>query len=266
MYKFRYHKAQSLDEAKKLLTESNEGKILAGGQTLIPTMKQRLASPEILIDIGNIKEIQNIDKKNDSIIIGAGSKHSSVAASDVVISYIPALAELAENIGDPHVRHMGTIGGSISNNDPTADYPAACLGLGATIKTVDREISADNFFTGFFDTCLNEDEIVIEVDFPIPERSCYMKFPNPASRYAMAGVFIAVFNSSVKVAVTGASENGVFRWTKMEDVLSSNFTVSEAENIKLSPEGVMSDIHGDSDYRANLVNVMAKRAVEKLNG
>ena len=158
MYKFRYHKAQSLDEAKKLLTESNEGKILAGGQTLIPTMKQRLASPEILIDIGNIKEIQNIDKKNDSIIIGAGSKHSSVATSDVVISYIPALAELAENIGDPHVRHMGTIGGSISNNDPTADYPAACLGLGATIKTVDREISADNFFTGFFDSS-SEDRI-----------------------------------------------------------------------------------------------------------
>jgi len=167
MYKFRYHKAQSVDEAKKLLTENDEAKILAGGQTLIPTMKQRLASPEILIDIGNIKELQNIDKKNDSIVIGAGSKHSNVAASDVVISHIPALAELAESIGDPHVRHMGTIGGSISNNDPTADYPAACLGLGAIIKTVDREIDADDFFTSLFETCLNENEIVIEVGFPI---------------------------------------------------------------------------------------------------
>jgi len=175
------------------------------------------------------------------------------------------LSKLAEGIGDPHVRNMGTIGGSITNNDPTADYPAACLGLGATIKTTKREIKADEFFIDLFETILDEDEIVTQVSFPIIKNSCYMKFPNPASRYAMAGVFISKSDNEIRVAVTGAGENGVFRWKEMENALLSDWSPSTAETIKLSSEGVMSDIHGNSDYRANLVNIMAIRAVETLS-
>ena len=265
MYKFLYKKVNNVEEAVRLLNENSESKILSGGQTLIPTMKQRLASPELLIDIADIKDLQFINEENDRVIIGSGTSHFTVATSDIVNKIIPSLANLAEGIGDPHVRNMGTIGGSISNNDPTADYPAACLSLDATIKTNNRDIDANDFFTGLFETSLEENEIVTSVSFNIPKKSSYMKFPNPASRYAMAGVFISVFENKVNVSVTGASENGVFKWSEMEEALTNNFSVEEARKVKLNSEGIMSDIHADSNYRANLVNVMAIRAVDSIN-
>jgi carbon-monoxide dehydrogenase medium subunit len=265
MYKFSYKKVNSVEEAVKLLTENSESKILSGGQTLIPTMKQRLASPELLIDIADIKDLQFINEESGRVIIGSGTNHFSVATSETINRMIPSLANLAEGIGDPHVRNMGTIGGAISNNDPTADYPAACLSLDAKIKTNNRDIYANDFFTGLFETSLEENEIVTSVSFNVPKKSSYMKFPNPASRYAMAGVFISVFENKVNVSVTGASENGVFRWKEMEDALTNNFSVEEAKKVKLNSEGVMSDIHADSKYRANLVDVMAIRAVENIN-
>ena len=265
MYKFSYKKANSVEEAVKLLNDNDESKILSGGQTLIPTMKQRLASPELLIDIGDIKDIQFINEESGRVTIGSGTSHFSVATSETINRMIPSLANLAEGIGDPHVRNMGTIGGSISNNDPTADYPAACLSLDANIKTNNRDIDANDFFTGLFETSLDENEIVTSVSFNVPKKSSYMKFPNPASRYAMAGVFISVFENKVNVSVTGASEDGVFRWKEMEEALTSNFSVEEAKKVKLSSEGVMSDIHADSKYRANLVDVMAIRAIESIN-
>ena len=265
MYKFNYIKATSIEEASTALSSNPEAKILAGGMTLIPTMKQRLASPEQLIDIRHIEELKFIKNESDSIVIGSVSNHFEVYSSEIVRNNLPSLSKLAEGIGDPHVRNMGTIGGSITNNDPTADYPAACLGLGATIKTTKREIKADEFFIDLFETILDEDEIVTQVSFPIIKNSCYMKFPNPASRYAMAGVFISKSDNEIRVAVTGAGENGVFRWKEMENALLSDWSTSTAETIKLSSEGVMSDIHGNSDYRANLVNIMAIRAVETLS-
>ena len=265
MYKFNYIKVETIEEASSALSNNPEAKILAGGMTLIPTMKQRLASPEQLIDIRQVNELKFIKSDSNNVIIGSVSNHYDVSSSDIVRENLPSLSKLAEGIGDPHVRNMGTIGGSITNNDPTADYPAACLGLGATIKTNKREISADEFFVDLFETILEEDEIITQVSFPIIKNSCYMKFPNPASRYAMAGVFVSKSDSEVRVAVTGAGENGVFRWKEMEDALTSNWSSSTAESIKLSPDGVMSDIHGNSDYRANLVNIMALRAVENLS-
>ena len=265
MYKFNYIKATSIEEASTALSSNPEAKILAGGMTLIPTMKQRLASPEQLIDIRHIEELKFIKNESDNITIGSVSNHFEVSSSEIVRNNLPSLSKLAEGIGDPHVRNMGTIGGSITNNDPTADYPAACLGLGATIKTTKREIKADEFFVDLFETILDEDEIVTQVSFPIIKNSCYMKFPNPASRYAMAGVFISKSDNEIRVAVTGAGENGVFRWKEMENALLSDWSTSTAETIKLSSEGVMSDIHGNSDYRANLVNIMAIRAVETLS-
>ncbi len=265
MYKFSYKKANSVEEAVKLLNENNESKILSGGQTLIPTMKQRLASPEMLIDIGDIKDLQFINEEKNRVIIGSGTNHYTVATSDIINKMIPSLSNLAESIGDPHVRNMGTIGGSISNNDPTADYPAACLSLDAKIKTNNRDIDASDFFIGLFETSLEENEIVTSISFNVPNKSSYMKFPNPASRYAMAGVYIALFENKVNVSVTGASENGVFRWKEMEEALTNSFSVEEAKKIKLNSEGIMSDIHADSKYRANLVDVMAIRAVESIN-
>ena len=264
MYQFNYIKAKSVEEASIALSNNPEAKILAGGMTLIPTMKQRLASPEQLIDIRQIEELKFIKLESNNIIVGSVSNHFEVYDSKIIKEHLPALSRLAENIGDPHVRNMGTIGGSISNNDPTADYPAACLGLGAIIKTSKREIKAEEFFVDLFETSLEEDEIVTQVSFPIIKSSCYMKFPTPASRYAMAGVFISKSDKEIRVAVTGAGENGVFRWKEMENALSNDWSVSSADSVKISSDGIMSDIHGNSDYRANLVNVMATRAVENL--
>jgi len=260
-YAFHYHRAKSLAEAEALLAKSPEAKLLAGGQTLIAAMKMRLAQPSDLIDISGLKELSFIRRSGDALVIGAGTKHQDVATSEEVKRTIPALAHLAEIIGDPAVRHMGTIGGSLANNDPAADYPAAALALDATIKTTRRAIAADDFFTGMFTTTLEDGEIVTEVSFPVPERAGYSKFPNPASRYAMAGVFVAKTKSGMRVAVTGAGP-AVFRVPEMETALAKDFSSAAITRISISAEGLNSDIHGSADYRAHLVGVMAKRAVE----
>jgi carbon-monoxide dehydrogenase medium subunit len=264
-YSFSYTRAASLDEAAALLAKNPDGKILAGGQTLIPTMKQRLANPSALIDISGLKDLAFIRTDAGTVTIGAGTRHADVAASAEVRRAIPALAHLAEEIGDPAVRHMGTIGGSLANNDPAADYPAAVLGLGATVKTTKREIGADAFFTGMFETALADDEIVSEISFPVAEKAGYAKFPNPASRYAMVGVFVAKTKDGVRVAVTGAGPC-VFRVPDMEAALAKTFTPDAVAGIKVAPDDLNSDLHGSAEYRAHLVTVMAKRAVAAANG
>lgn len=262
MYPFSYKRAGSVDEAVAMLGKGDDPQIIAGGQTLIPTLKQRLASPSDLIDIGGLSELMGISVKGDRLSIGAGETHHDVANSTDVNSSIPALAELAGHIGDPHVRHRGTLGGSVANNDPAADYPAACLALDAVISTNSREIGANDFFTGMFETALDEGEIVTSVSFAVPSKAAYMKFPNPASRYAMAGVFVAQLADGVRVAVTGAGP-GVFRVEAMEAALAKSFEVEAVADIKVPADGLNSDIHGSAEYRAHLVTVMAKRAVEK---
>jgi len=242
------------------LKGSPDAKLLAGGQTLIAAMKMRLANPSDLIDISNLKELSYIRASNDAVVIGAATTHFEVATSTEVTSRIPALAYLASIIGDPAVRHKGTIGGSLANNDPAADYPAAVLGLNATIKTNRRSIAADEFFTGMFSTALSDGEIITEVSFPIPKKASYKKFPNPASRYAMAGVFVAQTNSGVRVAVTGAGPC-VFRVPAMETALAKSFSTNAIEGIAIDANGLNSDIHGSAEYRAHLVSVMARRAV-----
>lgn len=260
MYSFNYHRASSADEAASLLGSAEDGKLLAGGQTLIATMKQRLASPSDLIDLGGAG-LDGITVSGDSVTVGATTRHADVATSKEVQKAIPALAALAEMIGDPHVRSVGTLGGSIANNDPAADYPAACLGLGARIKTTKREIAADDFFTGLFTTVLDEDEIITSVSFPVPKRAGYAKFPNPASRYAIVGVFVAETADGVRVAVTGAGNDGVFRASDMEAALGGNFSAEALDGVAVAASGMNSDIHASAEYRAHLVGVMARRAV-----
>jgi carbon-monoxide dehydrogenase medium subunit len=257
---FRYLKARSLAEAERMFRDSADAKYLAGGQTLIPTMKQRLAAPAELIDLSRIPGLSFIRRDGASLIIGAGTHHADVAASSEVQAAIPALAVTAKLIGDPSVRHRGTLGGSIANNDPAADYPAAVLGLGATVKTTRRTIAADDYFTGMFATALENGEIVTEVAFPIPKRAGYAKFPNPASRYAMAGVFVADFAAGPRVAVTGAGPC-VFRVPDMERALARKFAPDSLSGIAVSPDGLNSDLFGSAEYRAHLVSVMATRAV-----
>jgi carbon-monoxide dehydrogenase medium subunit len=237
-------------------------KFLAGGHTLLPTMKMRLAAPASLIDLGQIAELRGIERSARSVTVGAMTRHAEVAKSTEVREAIPALAELAEMIGDPHVRNRGTIGGSIANNDPAADYPAACLALGATIVTNRRKIGADEFFKGLFETALEDGEIITKVSFPIPGKAAYAKFRNPASRYALVGVFVAKRASEVRVAVTGASSNGVFRSPEMEQALNQRFSAKSLDGVMVSPDGMNSDIHADAAYRAHLVSVMARRAVQ----
>ncbi|MTI17224.1 xanthine dehydrogenase family protein subunit M [Rhodobacteraceae bacterium RKSG542] len=262
MYETTYHKASSVSEAVDLLKKADDGKLLSGGQTLIPTMKQRLAAPSDLIDLRQIDELKGISRQSDgSIRIGAATCHADVAGSADVKEALPGLAALAGKIGDPHVRHMGTIGGSIANNDPAADYPSALLALGASIETNKREFTADDFFTGMFETALDEDEIVTAIVFPATEKSAYAKFPNPASRYAMAGVFVAKGANGTRVAVTGAGQDGVFRVKEMETALNGSWSPDAVASISVSADDLISDIHGSSEYRANLVTVMAKRAV-----
>lgn len=262
MYEFEYRKPASVADAVSALKAADDGKLVAGGMTLIPTLKQRLASPSDLVDLGGIGELKGITASGDTVTIGAMTTHAAVAASADVKKAIPALAELAGNIGDPQVRHRGTIGGSVANNDPAADYPSACLALGATIHTNERSIAADDFFTGMFETALGENEIITKISFPKPAKAAYMKFPNPASRYAMVGVFVAQTKSGVRVAVTGAGQNGVFRVAEMEKALSANFSPAAIANVKVSPDNLNSDIHASAEYRAHLIGVMAKRAVE----
>ena len=259
-YAFQYHRASSLADAEAKLRAWPEAKLLAGGQTLVAAMKMRLAQPSDLIDISALTELSFIRVDRNSVVIGAGTRHFEVANSTQIASAIPALARLAESIGDPAVRHMGTLGGSLANNDPAADYPAAVLALNAVIKTRRREVAADEFFTGMFSTALEPDEIVTEVSFPVPERAGYAKFSNPASRYAMAGVFVARSSLGVRVAVTGAG-SCVFRAPEMEAALARSFTRDAIAHIEIDPADLNSDIHGSAEYRAALVTAMAKQAV-----
>ena len=260
MHDFTYHRPTTLADASKALAGASEAKIIAGGMTLVPTMKQRLASPSDLIDLAGIGELKGIKVDGNTVTIGAMTTHAEVAHSADVKKAIPALAVLAEGIGDPQVRNRGTIGGSLSNNDPAADYPAAVLGLDATIVTNKRKIKADDFFKGMFETALAGDEIVTAVSFPKPEKAGYAKFPNPASRYAMVGVMVVKTAGGVRVAVTGAGA-GVFRQKDMEKALSGNFSADALKAVKVDSKNLNSDIHGGADYRAHLVGVMAGRAV-----
>lgn len=260
MYAVNYHRATSVAEAAKAL-KSGDAKILSGGMTLIPAMKTRLAAPSDVVDITHIAALKGIKVSGKNVTIGAATTHAEVASDAKLKAACPAISGLASHIGDPHVRHRGTIGGSIANNDPAADYPAAMLALGATIVTNKREIAADKFFKGLFETALKEGEIVTAVSFTIPAKSGYAKFPNPASRYAMTGVFVAKGKDGVRAAVTGAGEDGVFRSKEVEAALAKKFEPSALDGIKVPSGNLMGDIHASPEYRANLVVVMAKRAV-----
>jgi len=259
MYAFELRKADSLAKAAALLAESG-GKPLAGGQSMVAAMKLRLAVPGTLVDLSGVPELKGIRKEGDAIVIGAMTRHAEVASSDVVKAAIPALSAVAEGIGDRQVRNMGTLGGSLANNDPAADYPAATLGLGATINTNKRKIPADEFFKGMYETALGDGEIITSVSFPIPKKAAYVKFPQPASRFALVGVFVAQTAGGVRVAVTGAA-SAVHRSKALEDALAKNFTADVARAVKVDPKGLNSDLHGSAAYRAHLVSVMAARAV-----
>ena len=259
MYAFEFVKPKSLAEAVTALGR-DEAQALGGGQTLIPTLKSRLASPAVLVSLSGIAEMQGICTGDDgALCIGGATTHAAVAAE--ARAKYPALAALAGGIGDPAVRNRGTIGGSLANNDPSACYPAGALGSGATIVTNTRRIAADDFFEGMFTTALNPGEIITEVRFPVPERANYQKFLQPASRFALTGVFVAKYKGGVRVAVTGASENGVFRWSEAEAALAKSFTAEAVKGLSASAEGMIGDIHGSPEYRAHLVKVLTARAV-----
>jgi carbon-monoxide dehydrogenase medium subunit len=261
MYSFTFHRPETLRQAINLLTKNGEAKLLSGGHTLIPTMKLRLAGPPQLIDLSKVDGLAGIELSGRSLTIGAMTRHVDVNTSPVVQQAIPALAALAGMIGDPAVRHMGTIGGSVANNDPSADYPAACLGLGATIITNKRRIKADDFFTGMFSTALEPTEIVTKISFPLVKKAAYQKFRNQASRYALVGVFVSKRGSENRVAVTGAGANGVFRVPAFEEALKKRFSPKSLEGMTVPATNMNSDIHGSAEYRAHLIGVLARRAV-----
>lgn len=265
MYAFTYHRPSTVRQAANLLGRLEDAKPIAGGHTLLPVMKQRLASPAHLVDLSRIAGLDGIEIKGRSLVIGAMVTHAGVAASTVVRAAVPALAELAGTIGDPAVRHRGTLGGSLANNDPTADYPAACLALDATIVTSKRRIKADEFFQGMFQTALEPDEIIIRVMFPVPKKAAYVKFRNQASRYALVGVFVARRPSDVRVAVTGAGADGVFRVTAFEAALKKRFAPKSLDGLIVPPEGLNSDIHASAEYRAHLIGVLTRRAIDAAN-
>ncbi len=260
MYSVNYHRAASVADAVKKV-KAGDGKFLAGGMTLIPAMKTRLAAPSDVVDLTHIAELKGIKVSGKTVTIGATTTHFEVANDEKLRKACPALAELASHIGDPAVRHRGTIGGSIANNDPAADYPSAMLALGATIVTNKRELPADKFFKGLFETALKDDEVITAVTFAVPAKAGYAKFPNPASRYAMTGVFVAKGKDGVRAAVTGAGDDGVFRSKEIEAALAKKFEASALEGLSVPSKNLMSDIHASAEYRANLVVVMAKRAV-----
>lgn len=263
MYAFTFERPSALTEAAK--AAASGGKVLAGGQTLLASMKLRLANPEKLVDLGGVAELAGIRRDGNNLVIGAMTRHADVAANADVRSTLPALADLAGGIGDKQVRAMGTIGGSVANNDPSACYPSAVLALGATVHTTQRKIAADDFFQGLFTTALNEGELITAISFPIAKRAAYMKFKQPASRFALIGVFVADTGNGVRVAVTGGG-NGVFRHKGMEDALSRTFTPEAAAGVKIDASQLSSDLHGSADYRANLIRVMTQRAVAKALG
>jgi carbon-monoxide dehydrogenase medium subunit len=262
MYDFAYQKPSSLADAVKALSADADAKALAGGMTLIPVLKQRLNKPSLLVDLAKVG-LTGISVSGNTVVIAGMTTHGAVAKSAEVKGKIPSLAELASVIGDDAVRHRGTIGGSLANNDPAADYPAAALALGATIKTDRRSINADDFFQGMFTTALEQGELLTSVECPAPEKGAYEKFRNPASRYAIVGVYVAKTAGGVRVAVTGASQGGVYRHTAMEQALSANFSPDAIANIVTPSDGLNGDIHASAEYRAHLVGVMAKRAVAR---
>ncbi len=266
MKEFSYARAKSLDEATAKFKSADEARYLSGGQTLIPVLKQRLASPTDLIDLAGVPGLDGITATTQSISIGAMTTHATVAAHAGILSAIPALAELAGGIGDPHVRNRGTIGGSLANNDPAADYPAAVLGLRATVRTSKRQIAGDDFFAGLFTTALEDGEILTGVEFPVPRRAGYVKFPHPASRFCLVAVMVSEGPQGVRVAVTGAGQGGVFRVAAMEAALAKTFTPAALDGIKVPADNLLSDIHAQADYRAHLIGVLAKRAVAKAIG
>jgi aerobic carbon-monoxide dehydrogenase medium subunit len=265
MYQFNYHKASNVADAVALLARNSDAKLLAGGQTLIAAMKLRLAAPPDLVDLGAIAELRGIKADGSTLSIGAMTSHAEVAASKEVARSIPALAVLAASIGDRMVRNMGTIGGSVANNDPAADYPAGVLGLGATVNTNKRKIAADQFFKGMYETALEPGEIITSISFSVPKRAGYAKFKNPASRYAIVGVFVSEGSGGVRVAVTGAGPSA-FRVPEMEKALTAKFSPDSVAGIKVAAGGLNSDIHASGEYRAHLVTVMAKRAVQAALG
>ena len=261
MHAFQYHKPSSTKDAISLATSKGEGRYLAGGQSLVQAMKLRLTSPSDLIDLGTIKDLSGIKTSGGAVEIGAMTRHAEVAGSSDVKKAIPSLAAMASLIGDRQVRHMGTIGGSLANSDPAADYPAAVLALNATITTNKRKIAADSYFKGLYETALEPGELITSVSFQVPKRGAYMKFRNPASRFALVGVYVADFGGSVRVGVTGAGASA-FRQTEMEKALSSKFAPEAVASIKVKPDGLNNDLHASPEYRAHLITVMAKRAVE----
>ncbi|MEO5322633.1 xanthine dehydrogenase family protein subunit M [Mesorhizobium sp. CC13] len=264
MYSVNYHRASSVADAVKKV-KAGDGKFLAGGMTLIPAMKTRLAAPSDVVDLTHIAELKGIKVSGKTVTIGATTTHAEVANDEKLNKVCPALCALASHIGDPAVRHRGTIGGSIANNDPAADYPSAMLALGATVVTNKRELPADKFFKGLFETALKDDEVITAVTFTAPAKAGYAKFPNPASRYAMTGVFAAKGKDGVRVAVTGAGDDGVFRSKEIEAALARKFEASALEGVTVPAKNLMSDIHASAEYRANLVVVMARRAVAAAN-
>jgi len=265
MHNFDYHRAGSLEDAEAALKAAEDGLPLAGGMTLIPTLKQGLAMPSDLVDLGGIADLAGVSAAGDVLSVGAMTTHAAVADSEEAQRMIPALACLAAGIGDPAVRNRGTIGGSLANNDPAADYPAAVLGLDATIVTTRREIAADDFFIDMFETALEDGELIAAVRFPKPKRAGYAKFPNPASRYAVVGVFVAETAAGVRVAVTGAAPC-IFRQAEMEAALANDFSSSALEGVAVPEAGLNSDLHADPAYRAHLIAVMARRAVAAATG
>jgi carbon-monoxide dehydrogenase medium subunit len=266
MYAFEYHRPGTLAEAGALLGKLGEGKPLAGGQTLIATMKQRLAQPSDLVDLGGIAELRGIKVEGGLVTIGALTRHAEVAASAEVKQHIPALARLASTIGDRQVRAVGTMGGSVANNDPAADYPAGVLGLDGTVVTSKRRIASADFFTGMYETALQPGELITSISFPIPKRAGYAKFANPASRFALVGVFVSqAANGSVRVAVTGAGP-GVFRVAELEKALAASFSPDAIAAVKVPAAGLNTDIHASAEYRAHLIGIMAKRAVAAALG
>jgi carbon-monoxide dehydrogenase medium subunit len=266
MYQTTYHRPATLAEAASLFASVDEPAFLSGGHTLIPAMKGRLAAPQNLIDLRKIPDLKGITVNANGVTIGATTTHDQVTSSPDVNAAIPVLAKLAGSIGDVHVRHVGTMGGSVANNDPAADYPSAVLALDATVHTDRRSIPADEFFTGLYSTALEEGEILVRISFRRPIQAGYAKFRNPASRYAMAAAFVARFPEGVRVAVTGAGNSGVFRWTEAEEALNRSFDPKSVAGLAVDPADMMSDMHAPADYRAHLVAVMTRRAVENMGG
>ena len=264
MYSFEYHRAGSVDDTLELRKSLGEANYLAGGMSLLPMMKLRFAKTDNMIDLRDLDELRAISVEYETVTIGAMARHADVAESTEVRAAIPALANLASGIGDPMVRARGTMGGSIANADPAACYPAACLALGATINTTGGDIEADDFFQGVFETALGEGELVTGAQFPVPDSAAYAKFRHPASRFALAGVFVARFGEFVRVGVTGAGQSGAFRWNEAEEVLTGNFAVEALDGLKADMNQMNSDIHGDAEYRAHLVGVMTRRAVLEM--